>query len=93
MTELNLDAHWMPYTAKRAFVAQPRIIVGAQGRYYKSDDGRDIYDSLFGALVQRSRAQHSGHQSSHYHAVGQIRLRTELSIWSSTKLPSSRANC
>lgn len=48
MTELNLDAHWMPYTSKRAFLKNPRIIVGAQGRYFETDDGRQVYDSLSG---------------------------------------------
>jgi beta-alanine--pyruvate transaminase len=48
MTELNLDAHWMPYTSKRAFLKDPRIIVGAQGRYFETDDGRQVYDSLSG---------------------------------------------
>ena len=45
---INLDAHWMPFTANRAFKAQPRMIVGAEGHYFESDDGRQIYDSLSG---------------------------------------------
>ena len=44
----NLDAHWPPFTAARAFKAKPRMIVGAEGRYFKSDDGRDVFDSLSG---------------------------------------------
>lgn len=48
MTELNLDAHWMPFTAKRSFMQDPRIIVAADGRYFQSDDGRQIFDSLSG---------------------------------------------
>jgi len=44
----NLDHHWMPYTANRAFKQKPRMIVGSSGNYYRSDDGRQIFDSLSG---------------------------------------------
>jgi beta-alanine--pyruvate transaminase len=45
---LKLDAHWMPYTANRAFHKDPRIIVGAEGSWLFDDQGRKIYDSLSG---------------------------------------------
>ena len=45
---LDLDAHWMPFTANRAFKADPRMIVGAEGRYFTTDDGRRVFDSLSG---------------------------------------------
>lgn len=49
MTEsLNLRAHWMPFSANRAFQKDPRIIVGAQGNYLYDDKGRQIFDSLSG---------------------------------------------
>ena len=48
MTTINLDAHWMPFTAKRSFVAEPRMIVAAEGRYFVSDDNRRVFDSLSG---------------------------------------------
>jgi len=38
----------MPYTANRQFKADPRIIVGAEGSYYKTADGRRIFDGLSG---------------------------------------------
>lgn len=44
----QLDAFWMPYTANRQFKADPRIIVGAEGSYYKTADGRRIFDGLSG---------------------------------------------
>ncbi len=44
----QLDAYWMPYTANRQFKADPRIIVGAEGAYYKTADGRRIFDGLSG---------------------------------------------
>ena len=35
-----LDAFWMPFTANRQFKAAPRLLVGAAGMYYTSDDRR-----------------------------------------------------
>ena len=45
---LNLKAHWMPFTANRNFQKDPRIIVGAKGPYLIDSNGRKIYDSLSG---------------------------------------------
>jgi beta-alanine--pyruvate transaminase len=47
-TQLKLDAHWMPFTANRAFQKDPRIIVGAEGSWLYDDQGRKVYDSLSG---------------------------------------------
>ncbi len=44
----DLEAHWMPFTANRQFKAAPRMIVGAQGMYYKTADGRDLLDGIAG---------------------------------------------
>ena len=44
----QLDAHWMPFTANRSFKKDPRIITGAEGRYYIDADGRKIFDGLSG---------------------------------------------
>ena len=43
-----LEAHWMPYTGNRNFKANPRLIVGAEGRYYVDSHGRKILDGLSG---------------------------------------------
>lgn len=45
---LKLDAHWMPFTANRAFMQEPRIVVGAEGSWLIDEHGRRIYDSLSG---------------------------------------------
>jgi len=44
----NLDAYWMPYTANRDFKAKPRVISGASGHYYTTDDGTKLYDTFSG---------------------------------------------
>ena len=44
----TLDAHWMPYTANRAFKKSPRMIVAADGCHYLTADGRRVFDSLSG---------------------------------------------
>jgi beta-alanine--pyruvate transaminase len=44
----NLEAYWMPFTANRQFKDAPRIMVGAEGMYYRSADGRKILDGTAG---------------------------------------------
>ncbi len=44
----DLEAHWMPFTANRAFKRQPRLVTGADGCHYLDADGRRVYDSLSG---------------------------------------------
>ena len=43
-----LAAHWMPFTSKRQFQQDPRLIVRGEGAYYTSHDGRQIFDGLSG---------------------------------------------
>ena len=45
---LNLKSHWLPFTANRAFLKDPRIIVRAEGNHFYDADGRQIFDSLSG---------------------------------------------
>ena len=44
----NLDAYWMPFTANRDFQANPRVINGATGHYYTTDNGSKLYDTFSG---------------------------------------------
>ena len=48
LTKSQLDSHWMPFTGNRQFKQDPRIIVEAEGRYYKDASGRKIFDGLSG---------------------------------------------
>jgi beta-alanine--pyruvate transaminase len=47
-TAKNLDAYWMPFTANRDFKANPRVISGASGHYYTTEDGTKLYDTFSG---------------------------------------------
>jgi beta-alanine--pyruvate transaminase len=44
----SLEEYWMPFTANRAFKANPRIMTGASGVYYTSHQGRQIIDGSSG---------------------------------------------
>ncbi len=48
LTQKQLDSHWMPFTGNRNFKKDPRLIVSAEGNYYQSADGRQIFDGLSG---------------------------------------------
>ncbi len=48
MTELNLDAFWMPFTANRVFKAAPRIVTGAHDMYVVNERGEDVVDAMAG---------------------------------------------
>ena len=47
-TALDFESHWMPFTANRQFKAAPRLLVEAEGMYYKTMDGRRILDGFAG---------------------------------------------
>lgn len=48
MTTQNLENYWMPFTANRQFKAKPRLVVGADGMYFKLADGRQMLDGIAG---------------------------------------------
>ena len=48
VTTNNLEAYWMPFTANRQFKKAPRMLVAAEGMYYRSADGRKILDGTAG---------------------------------------------
>jgi beta-alanine--pyruvate transaminase len=47
-TTNNLEAFWMPFTANRQFKKAPRMLVSAEGMYYRADDGRKLLDGTAG---------------------------------------------
>jgi len=56
----NLEHFWMPFTAKRQFQQQPRMMDQAEGMYYQSTDGRAILDGTSGLWC--CNAGHGRHQ-------------------------------
>ena len=44
----DLAAHWMPFTANRAFKKNPRLLAGAKDMHYFTVDGRKIIDAAAG---------------------------------------------
>src|SRR6266516_1814393 len=44
----DLAAHWMPFTANRAFKKAPRQLAGAKDMHYITVDGRNIIDAASG---------------------------------------------
>ncbi|WP_299981715.1 aspartate aminotransferase family protein [uncultured Pseudoteredinibacter sp.] len=48
LSQEQLDAHWMPFTANRQFKQDPRLIISAEGNYYYDSEGRKIFDGLSG---------------------------------------------
>ncbi|MGQ0682729.1 aspartate aminotransferase family protein [Bradyrhizobium sp.] len=44
----DLAAHWMPFTANRAFKKAPRLLAGAKDMHYITVDGRKLIDAAAG---------------------------------------------
>jgi beta-alanine--pyruvate transaminase len=48
LTEAEMQAYWMPFTANRHYKAAPRLFVGAEGMHYTTHDGRRVLDGVAG---------------------------------------------
>ena len=44
----SMSSFWMPFTNNRDFKANPRLLVSAQGMYYKDVDGNSVLDGTAG---------------------------------------------
>ena len=44
----DLDAFWMPFTANRQFKSNPRLLARAEGMHYWTADGREVLDGVAG---------------------------------------------
>ena len=42
------NSYWMPFTANRDFNKKPRVINGAAGHWYTTEDGARLYDTFSG---------------------------------------------
>ena len=45
---LNLDQYWMPFTHNQRFKKRPKLVEEAKGAYFKTPDGRQLFDALSG---------------------------------------------
>ena len=48
MSNLNMDAFWMPFTPNRAFKQAPRMVKSADGVFLTSSDNRRVLDATAG---------------------------------------------
>ncbi|WP_019933663.1 aspartate aminotransferase family protein [Oceanimonas smirnovii] len=48
MNQQSLNAHWMPFTPNKGFKASPRMLTGAKGMYWTTDDNRQVLDMTAG---------------------------------------------
>jgi beta-alanine--pyruvate transaminase len=44
----ELESYWLPFTPNKLFKDNPRLITGAEGAYYQTLDGRQLFDGLSG---------------------------------------------
>lgn len=44
----TLDNYWLPFTPNKYFKQHPKMVVSASGAYYKTEDGRALFDCLSG---------------------------------------------
>src|SRR5687768_7958942 len=44
----SFDEFWMPFTANRRYKQAPRLLVGADGMYYRTADGGTVLDGTAG---------------------------------------------
>jgi beta-alanine--pyruvate transaminase len=82
----DLAAHWMPFTANRAFKKAPRLLAGAKDMFYFTVDGRKIIDAAAGMWC--CNAGHGRPQISE--AIG---LRAAVPVRHSAGLRARQPDC
>ncbi|HUW38746.1 MAG TPA: aspartate aminotransferase family protein [Rhodocyclaceae bacterium] len=48
MIPTDLEAYWLPFTSNRYFKRHPKMLVSAKGAYYRTEDGRELFDCISG---------------------------------------------
>lgn len=48
---IGVANQWLPFTPNRDFLSEPRMFQSAQGAWYKSEDGRRIFDASSGLFT------------------------------------------
>ena len=77
----DLAAHWMPFTANRAFKKAPRLLAGAKDMHYFTVDGRKIIDGASGMWC--TNAGHGRTQISAAHSL--VQLQDALNAFAETR--------
>lgn len=44
----DFESYWMPFTPNRQFKANPKMLAGAEGMYYTTEDGQKVLDGTAG---------------------------------------------
>ena len=86
----SMSSFWMPFTNNRDFKANPRLLVSAEGMYYKDVDGNQVLDGTAGLWCVQC-----GHAPAEDHRGGAARWSASWtsrppSRWA-TRPPSSLA--
>ncbi len=48
MNPSDLSAYWLPFTSNRYFKRHPKMLASAKGAYYRTEDGRELFDCISG---------------------------------------------
>ncbi len=56
----DLESYWVPFTPNKTFKANPKLLVSADGMYYKSQEGQEILDGTAGLWCVNA-----GHNNPH----------------------------
>ena len=78
--ERGLDAYWMPFTANRAFKADPRLLVSASGTRYRADDGREVLDGISGLWCCNAGHGHPRIVEAIAHQVAELDYATAFQV-------------
>ncbi|RZO95096.1 MAG: aspartate aminotransferase family protein [Gammaproteobacteria bacterium] len=77
---LNLENYWLPFTPNKKFKANPRLLVSAEGMYYKTDNGRQILDGISGLWCCNAGHCHPKIVSAVQHQVGELDYATAFNM-------------
>ena len=77
---LNLENYWLPFTPNKKFKANPRLLVSAEGMFYKTDNGRQILDGISGLWCCNAGHCHPKIVSAVQHQVGELDYATAFNM-------------
>ena len=84
---------WLPFTPNRDFLGEPRLFTSAHGTWYKSEDGRAIFDASSGLFTTPAGHGRTQIADAVYEQILEAGLYSKLSASPSKILPGRRAGC